>query len=37
MAGHNLKSASITNLDASPQVSNTIGDGGPGWRTVLQA
>jgi hypothetical protein len=35
MAGHNLKSASITNLDASPQVSNTIGEGGPGYLTVI--
>lgn len=30
MAGHILKSASITNLDASPIVANTIGEGAPG-------
>lgn len=30
MAGHQLKSASITNLDASPQVANTIGEGAVG-------
>lgn len=30
MAGHNLKSASITNLDASPIVANTVGEGAPG-------
>jgi len=30
MAGHNLKSTSITNLDASPIVANTIGEGAPG-------
>jgi hypothetical protein len=35
MAGHNLKSASITNLDASPIVSNTIGEGAPGPETVI--
>jgi hypothetical protein len=35
MAGHNLKSASITNLDASPVVMNTIGEGGPGFLTVI--
>jgi hypothetical protein len=34
MAGHNLKSASITNLDASPVVANTIGEGAPGYETV---
>jgi hypothetical protein len=31
MAGHILKSPSITNLDASPIVANTIGEGGPGF------
>jgi hypothetical protein len=30
MAGHNLKSLSITNLDASPIVANTVGEGAPG-------
>lgn len=35
MAGHNLKSLSITNLDASPVVANTIGEGGPGFLTVI--
>lgn len=30
MAGHNLKSLSITNLDASPIIANTIGEGAPG-------
>jgi len=30
MAGHILKSASITNLDANPIVANTIGEGAPG-------
>jgi hypothetical protein len=30
MAGHQLKSPSITNLDASPQVANTIGEGAVG-------
>lgn len=35
MAGHNLKSTSITNLDASPVVANTIGEGGPGFMTVI--
>jgi hypothetical protein len=35
MAGHNLKSLAITNLDASPVVSNTIGEGAPGYEKVL--
>lgn len=35
MAGHNLKSTSITNLDASPVVPNTIGEGAPGFITVI--
>jgi hypothetical protein len=35
MAGHILKSASITNLDASPVVSNTIGEGAPGPELVI--
>jgi len=35
MAGHNLKSASITNLDASPVVANTIGEGAPGMEIVI--
>jgi hypothetical protein len=30
MAGHNLTSLSITNLDASPIVANTIGEGAQG-------
>lgn len=30
MAGHNLKSTSITNLDATPLVPNTIGEGAVG-------
>lgn len=30
MAGHQLKSPSITNLDAVPQVANTIGEGAVG-------
>lgn len=35
MAGHNLTSQSITNLDASPVVQNTNGEGAPGvLRTV---
>jgi hypothetical protein len=35
MAGHNLKSLSITNLDAAPVVPNTIGEGAPGFLTVI--
>jgi hypothetical protein len=35
MAGHNLKSASITNLDAVPYVPNTIGEGAPGFVTII--
>lgn len=35
MAGHNLKSTSITNLDASPAVANTIGEGAPGQEIVV--
>lgn len=35
MAGHNLKSASITNLDASPVVANTIGEGAPGFEMII--
>jgi len=38
MAGHNLKSASITNLDAGPSgvpIANTIGEGGPGFLTII--
>lgn len=35
MAGHNLKSASITNLDALPAVANTIGEGAPGPELVI--
>lgn len=35
MAGHNLKSASITNLDAVPVVANTIGEGGPGFLSFI--
>lgn len=31
MAGHNLSSPSITNLDAVPVVANTIGEGAPGF------
>lgn len=31
MAGHQLASASITNLDAVPVVANTIGEGAPGF------
>jgi hypothetical protein len=34
MAGHTLKSASITNLDASPIVANTIGEGAPGMTRI---
>jgi hypothetical protein len=30
MAGHNLKSLSITNLDASPVIANSVGEGAPG-------
>lgn len=30
MAGHQLTSTSITNLDASPIIANTIGEGAPG-------
>jgi hypothetical protein len=30
MAGHNLSSTSIQNLDASPVIANTIGEGAPG-------
>lgn len=35
MAGHNLKSLSITNLDASPVIANTIGEGAPGFEQVV--
>jgi len=35
MAGHILKSPSITNLDASPVVPNTIGEGAPGYEIVI--
>jgi hypothetical protein len=35
MAGHNLKSLAITNLDATPVVANTIGEGAPGYEKVL--
>jgi hypothetical protein len=35
MAGHNLKSLAITNLDATPVVSNTVGEGAPGPEKVL--
>jgi len=35
MAGHQLKSPSITNLDASPVVPNTIGEGAPGPEMVI--
>jgi len=35
MAGHILKSASITNLDAVPVVPNTIGEGAPGMEIVI--
>jgi hypothetical protein len=35
MAGHILKSLSVTNLDASPVVPNTVGEGGPGLLTVI--
>jgi hypothetical protein len=35
MAGHNLKSLSITNLDASFILSNTIGEGGPGFKKII--
>jgi hypothetical protein len=35
MAGHQLKSTSITNLDASPVVANTIGEGAPGYETIV--
>jgi hypothetical protein len=31
MAGHQFKSLSITNLDATPVVPNTIGEGAPGF------
>jgi hypothetical protein len=34
MAGHQLKSASITNLDALPIVANTIGEGAPGMTRI---
>jgi len=36
MAGHNLKSASITNLDGATVITaNTIGEGGPGFETII--
>jgi hypothetical protein len=35
MAGHQLKSLSITNLDASPITTNTIGEGAPGMEIVI--
>lgn len=35
MAGHNLKSLSITNLDASPIVANTIGEGASGMVRII--
>ena len=35
MAGHNLKSASITNLDASPVVANSVGEGAPGPLRII--
>jgi hypothetical protein len=35
MAGHNLKSPSITNLDAVPVVANTIGEGAPGFLSII--
>ena len=35
MAGHNLKSLAITNLDAIPVIPNTIGEGAPGYVTVI--
>jgi hypothetical protein len=35
MAGHQLKSTSITNLDSFPVIANTIGEGGPGFETVI--
>ena len=35
MAGHNLKSASITNLDASPIVAVATGEGAPGILRVV--
>src|ERR1700682_1631522 len=31
MAGHQLKSLSITNLDNVPVIPNTIGEGAPGY------
>ena len=35
MAGHILKSLAITNLDATPVIPNTIGEGAPGYVTVV--
>lgn len=35
MGTHNLKSASIINLDSSPIVINTIGEGAPGKEIVI--
>jgi hypothetical protein len=35
MAGHNLKSPSITNLDSTPVIANTIGEGAPGFLMVI--
>jgi hypothetical protein len=34
MGTSNLKSPSITNLDASPVVANTIGEGAPGYENI---
>jgi len=35
MAGHQLASTSIQNLDASPVIANTIGEGAPGMIRVV--
>jgi hypothetical protein len=35
MAGHQLKSPSITNLDASPVVMNGVGAGAPGFLRII--
>lgn len=35
MSVENLKSASITNLDASPVIANTAGEGAPGYALYL--
>ena len=35
MAGHNLKSISLTNMDATPIVANTIGEQGQGFVRIV--